>query len=531
MVMAQGSPLWEKAGRLLCGLAWGALFGLAYAQAPLYTSNQNQYFLHGLAQAGRGYLRQDWLANTADPTPLFTGLVRLTAGLLDERLFYLYFLLLAAVYLHSLWGIADRLFGLSSSPGRSLFFLATFFVLHSAGLRIALGRYAGGGWEYLFDGGVAGQRLLGTVLQPSTFGVLLLLGVYQFLRGRPYWAAAAAAASALLHPTYLLCAAILVGSMVWLLYRRERTLRLPLQAGGLALVLVLPALVYNVSTFLPASPAALQILVQIRLPEHAVIAEWFDPAAAVKLAMILLAIYLVRGSPLSGILALGSAAALLLTIVQLLTGSLSLALLFPWRITTYLVPLATAVLAGWAARSAADWLARGSRSRQPAGAGTGRADPNILRLARLLGLAALALSVVSGLAWSALQFAQQRADPARSVLAFVESQQEPGQVYLIPPRLQDFRLVTGAPAMVDFKSIPYRGDQVLEWYDRLRLAELIYRDRVEQVNCERLADAAQEYGVTDLVLDEDLLALDCPGLQRLYADGSFAVASLELEAP
>ena len=335
----------------LCSLAWGTLFGLAYGQAPLYTSNQNQYFLHGLAQAGRGNLGQDWLANTADPTPLFTGLVRLTAGLLDERLFYLYFLLLAAVYLHSLWGIADRLFGLSSSGGRSLLFLATFFVLHSAGLRIALGRFAGGGWEYLFDGGVAGQRLLGTVLQPSTFGVLLLLGVDQFLRGRPYRAAAAAAVSALLHPTYLLCAAVLVGSMVWLLYRRERNLRMPLWAGGLALALVLPALVYNARTFLPASPAALQILAQVRLPEHAVVAEWIDPAAAVKLAVILLAIYLVRGSPLSAILAVGAGAALLLTVVQLLTGSHSLALLFPWRITTYLVPLASAVLARPRARA------------------------------------------------------------------------------------------------------------------------------------------------------------------------------------
>jgi hypothetical protein len=515
----------------LSSLAWGALFGLAYAQAPLYTSNQNQYFLHGLAQAGRGNLGQDWLANTADPTPLFTGLVRLTAGLLDERLFYLYFLLLAAVYLHSLWGIADRLFGLSSSRGRSVLFLATFFALHSAGLRIALGRFAGGGWEYLFDGGVAGQRMLGTVLQPSTFGVLLLLAVDQFLRGRPYRSAAAAAAAALLHPTYLLGAAVLVSSMVWLLYRRERNLRLPLRVGGLALALVLPALIYNARTFLPASPAALQILAQVRVPEHAVVAEWIEPAAAVKLAMILLAIYLVRGSPLSGILAVGTGAALLLTAVQLLTGSHSLSLLFPWRITTYLVPLASSVLAGWGARTAADWLARGHRSLQPAGLGTGWADPNVPRGARALGLAAMALSVVSGLAWSALQFAQQQADPARRVLAFVELQREPGQVYLIPPRLQDFRLVTGAPAMVDFKSIPYRGDQVLEWYDRLRLADLVYRDRIEQVNCERLGDAAREYGVTHLVLDDDLLGLDCPGLRWLYVDSSYAVASLELKRP
>ena len=290
-----------------------------------------------------------------------------------------------------------------------------------------------------------------------------------------------------------------------------------MRVSGLALALVLPALSYNARTFLPASPAALQILAQVRVPEHAVVAEWIEPAAAVKLAMILLAIYLMRGSPLSGILTVGTGAALLLTAVQLLTGSQSLALLFPWRITTYLMPLASSVLAGWGARTTADRL---GWSLHP-----------IPRVARALALAAMALCVVSGLAWSALQFAQQQADPARRALAFVESQREPGQVYLIPPRLQDFRLVTGAPAMVDFKSIPYRGDQVLEWYDRLRLAELIYRDRVEQVNCERLADAAREYGVTHILLDEDILGLDCPGLRRLYADSSYAVAALELERP
>ena len=35
-------------------LAWAFVFGLIYAQSPLYTNNQNTYFLHGLAKAGVG---------------------------------------------------------------------------------------------------------------------------------------------------------------------------------------------------------------------------------------------------------------------------------------------------------------------------------------------------------------------------------------------------------------------------------------------------------------------------------------------
>src|SRR3972149_217228 len=49
-------------------LLWTIVFALAYAQSPLYTSNQNQYFLHGLARAGVGYLNQDWSSRSLPPS-------------------------------------------------------------------------------------------------------------------------------------------------------------------------------------------------------------------------------------------------------------------------------------------------------------------------------------------------------------------------------------------------------------------------------------------------------------------------------
>src|SRR6185312_7384411 len=51
-------------------------FALAHTQSPLFFSNQNQYLLHGLAQADYGHLDRDWLANTKDPTPAFSFLVK-----------------------------------------------------------------------------------------------------------------------------------------------------------------------------------------------------------------------------------------------------------------------------------------------------------------------------------------------------------------------------------------------------------------------------------------------------------------------
>src|SRR5438067_9368178 len=82
-----------------------ALFAAAYCQAPLYYSNQNQYFLHGLARAGVGYLSEDWLANTRDSTPVFTALVALTARWLHPWLFHVYHALLLGIYGAALLGL------------------------------------------------------------------------------------------------------------------------------------------------------------------------------------------------------------------------------------------------------------------------------------------------------------------------------------------------------------------------------------------------------------------------------------------
>ncbi len=233
--------------------AWGVLLGLAYGQAPLYTSNQNQYFLHGLAQARQGLLAEDWLANTTDPTLVFTWLVVVTTRFLPQAAYYLYYFLLFAVYFYSLRHIANHLFDVGRSRTSRWIFIALIFISHSAALHALLSRGIGGDWTYLFDGGLAGQRLLGTVLQPSSFGVFLLLSVQLFLKGRPYRAVLAAAVAATFHPTYLLSAAVLTLAYVVLELRAHKSYRQSLQIGGLALILVLPVLAYSIDSFLPTA--------------------------------------------------------------------------------------------------------------------------------------------------------------------------------------------------------------------------------------------------------------------------------------
>jgi hypothetical protein len=487
--------------------------GLAYSQSPLFSSNQNQYFLHGAARAGIGFLRQDWLAGTADPTPVFTGLVEWTYRLLPPAAFHLEYLLLFGVYLAGLWLLADTAFGLRATGGRTLLFLVLVVALHSAALRLIQSRLLGESWEYLWDGGVAGQRLLGPVFQPSTFGVLLLLSLGLFVRGRAAWAVAAAALAASVHPTYLLPAAILVLAYCLVLWREEHSLRRPALLGMFALVLVAPIVLYVILALGPTSPEriaeAQNILVRERVPHHALPAVWFDATVLVKLALVGLALLVTRTTRLARVLALTVAAGLLLTAIQILTGSEMLALLFPWRISAVLVPAGVGLLAGWCAL-------RGASAAE-------RLSPTARRGLALAGLAVLALLAVSGGLLFAWQTASQAQDPAAPMLSEVRRHLGPGQVYLIPPKLQEFRLVTGAPALVDFKSIPYRDVDVLEWRQRLRMADWFYREDPASVDCTLLDELAQDYGVTHVILDDDLLDLSCPQLRRVYRDSHFAI--------
>ena len=231
------------------------LFSLAYTQSPLFTSNQNQYFLHGLARAGFGHLQHDWLVNTQDPTPLFSLLVEWVYRIFQlPAVFYISYVVLMGVYLFSLLLIGDALFNLRRSRLLSLLFLASLIVLHSAVLRLALSRTLGVQWAYLLEAGVAGQRLLGLVFQPSTFGVLLLLSIALFLRQKPLAAILCATVTASFHPTYLLSAAVLTLAYLIVLWIEKTPLMRLAGLGAVALISVAPILIYVYSNFGVAQP-------------------------------------------------------------------------------------------------------------------------------------------------------------------------------------------------------------------------------------------------------------------------------------
>jgi hypothetical protein len=188
-----------------------------------------------------------------------------------------------------------------------------------------------------------------------------------------------------------------------------------------------------------------------------------------------------------------------------------LALLFPWRISVILVPLSSSMLVAFLVSALFDRV-------EPLPA---RAQTAIL----IASMAGVMILMLAGATRFRLDLERKRSDPGSAMLGYVGTHKQSGQVYLIPTKMQEFRLETGAPAYVDFKSIPYAQGEVLEWYRRVRLANRFYREK-KKTACEMLASFSEE-GVTHAVLEDASPAANCENLEEVYKDESYSIYALQ----
>ena len=127
------------------GWRWFALatiaFGTSYALLPLYSSNQNHHFLIGIARAGEGFLRDDWLSGTRDPFPVFTAFVWFVHRYLNNVVHYVAYDLLLGAYAYGLLGMVERVWPPEPrhATAERLWFLAIVCVLHNEVIGYLLG--------------------------------------------------------------------------------------------------------------------------------------------------------------------------------------------------------------------------------------------------------------------------------------------------------------------------------------------------------------------------------------------------------
>lgn len=569
------------------------VFAISFRQWPLYSSNQNTYFIHGLANAGVGQLNLDWLAQTTDPFPVFSALVSITVSVFGENAFYLYQIVIQGIFAYSILGIGSYVFKFDSFGIKYLSYFALLAALYSGLLggflsvlpilwRFAYAVYPNGPLTM----GVAGQYILGPIFQPSVFGVFILLSIYAFLRDKPFVAIVCLAIAATFHSTYLLSAAVLTCTYMAVIVVKDKDYRKALMLGTTALVLVIPLLIYNYLNFKPTTASifaqAQSILVDYRIPHHAIVTNWFSKSTLFQIIVVALSIYLVRRTKILPVLSGPFLAAMILTAAQLLTGNKTLALLFPWRISVFLVPIASAIIFAsiisvgfqiFQQSLSKNWLDRrptqlalliggitiivltlvadfvGIRDQSGFGmkqflgiiVGFGLLTASLTaphwqkvsrvlqqtRTVRVLQAAILSAIIllfsILGVHRTITLFNTLRVGVTPSTI-FIASTYQSGNLYLIPPDVEWFRLAARVPIFVDFKSHPYKDTEVIEWFNRVEIAKDFYASSGDTA-CSILQNISNKYGITHVISRSSIT--NCGMLHELYRDTDFVIYEVQ----
>jgi len=509
-----------KTNTLGFGIAGIILFCMAYSQAPLYYSNQNQYFLHGFTKAKLGYLEKDWLGNTTDPTPLFSGLICLSITWLNENIFYFYYAMLQGVFLSCAWIIYHR--KNNNKPfeiGHYALFSAIFILINSAALRWLSYRLFDQDYPWFLQAGVAGQYILGAMFQPSNFGVFLLLGLSLFLVEKHISATVFTCLAGILHTTYLLGGAfIILGFQLYLVL--DGKIKKAILIGILALLLVTPSVFYAAGNFQPSSSEgfkeAQEFLVKFRLPHHCLPQLWLDWVACLQILWIMLSLFLLRKQKALTVILVPFLLGALLTILQVVTQSNTLALLFPWRISSVLVPLATMIILS-------ELLAY--------------CNPFISRLKPFVPSVVLSIILaLLGIAIPVFKAGFVIKENENGILAHIKTNKTIDDLYLLPvnvPNLasttrgslssdfkpigkkttdtrivpidmQRFRLYAQAPLYIDFKAIPYKDADVLDWHRRLLLAQNWQKRLLDNKSPELLLEELRAQKINHIVTNANV---------------------------
>ena len=518
------------------------LFAIAHTMPPLYYSNQNQYFLHGLGQAGYGNLENDWLVQTADPTPAFSFGVQHLYTLWGELPFHVIFFAMLLVYFLSLWAIVTALSLGPKSKSGQMAWCAAMILIHSAIIRVASVHFLGKDYPWFFQTGIANQYILGAGLQPSVFGVFILTGIAAFLRDRPILGAGLVAVACPLHSTYLLPSGMVVIGMLTSLLWSKR-IGIAAIAGTLALVIAAIPIIYTMRTFAPTTPEMFlesqEIIFWKRIAHHTWVLRWFDWIVVVQLAWVVAAWLLVVRSKLFTIMTVSLALSIVLSLVQFSTMHATLGLMFPWRLSAVYVPLATALILAQ--------LAQFDETRTP-------------RRLTMFVAGLVALSCVAG-AFVVEQYKMgyQNSRAETGVMSYIRDHYDADNLYLLPTKflnpnsgkgaaastfvpakdsdtasifeLMRFRLETGARPYVDAKSIPYKDTEVMEWHRRVEQCIKWYKKKKgEKLNWDKKGymKEIEAEGITH-VLTPANIPIQSKRLKEVYKDASYILYEIEPE--
>lgn len=335
-----------KNNRLVLHLMIGILLAIIFPMQGLFSGNQNIYFLWGMADLLPNTFSADPLLNSPDPYPIFSWVISIFPARFLGVWTSILYVLLNSVYSFSLFGIANEVADIYRYKSRLSSFAALFLYLHSAPV---WGTYfnliSGIDLRWVWDSGIAEQGVLRGYLQPSVFGVFLLLSFYFATQKNFPTAILAIAPAAAIHASYLFLGGILTVLYVIQTRFEKKTILVSVAL----MVSVLPYSIYLLKNFLLLDEATKTAIDQAVLAGyesnlHINPSNWINPKFFIQLTVLILGIFVIWKTRFRNLFLGIFTVAALLTVLAYATNSTTLISLNPWRFSILLIPVSVTVL-------------------------------------------------------------------------------------------------------------------------------------------------------------------------------------------
>ena len=491
------------------------LFGIAYMTIPNYGDGSNVHYLRGLAAGGYGYLSNDEFVKSKDAFPIFSQIVELSFVYGKEFLFYIYHCILVSLFFFWSISIANYSTGIQKIDTANLVIAAIIFAINSIFIENFFIYIFNFDLIYHLNSGLADQFLLYKEFIPSLFGVFLVGSIYFFLKNKIFISCLLISLSAYLHFNYLFIGAYLTISYMIIIYFRDG-LKKAFLLGFFTLLSIIPLLIYVYLNFVISDSALFErtqhFMAYERLPHHADISRWMlDKITIAKVLLILIGIaflFIKKQKKLLIILSTVFIISLVLTLIQIISSSLSLALMFPWRSTVILVPLILIILISHLTRHLIENYLGSFMSK---------------KILTYLSIVSITFFLLTNFYFEYRENINKKNKDFYNVVLFIKANSNKNDLYAIEirdPLSGKFRLSTGAKLFVDFTAVPYDSIAISSWLQRYDINNKIFS------NLGAICDGRYKFNfgeITHLIVKNSKFNKECNKFEEIYKDNEYSI--------
>ena len=437
------------------------------------------HLIHSIKHFDTNKLENDWIANQAHHLPVFVQFNYFLIKFFSSKVIYFihgFLLALCALYLYL---ISKNLFPKLETRNLTIIWFALFTILFH---------------ENSFFSGVAGQSVIDVGYQPASFGILFFIGIYYFLINKYYLCVLFICLGASFHPTYVLHSGFLVlGILTYFIL--SKNYRNFLKTLILYSILILPITLFIFINFLTMDENLTSLGQEIllkRIPHHADIRYWLSYKDLFFLVIYFYALYIIRNNKHFFIFFLiFGTCPILLSLIQYFYDINSLALAFPWRSSVFITPISSVIILS-------SWIEKI------------KLDEKKLKIVSfsLLLLASSFFFIKSNFIKDLNgEFSKKLVLPKEIKKNFNSIER-----ILIPTNLDYIRMYTGLPIFIDWKHHAFRFDQLIEWRQRMDLANKFYSSKNIKAQSKSLEEIQKIEDISHILISRDKLKIECDDL-------------------